>query len=87
MDLESNKSETSEENIWAERRSRLSTLIGNIFTQRIAYAPIFLMLMLMTVLHKKDVSACEFIFASLISCLLINFLQAWERSTQNPDSE
>ena len=81
MDLESNKSETSEENIWAERRSRLSTLIGNIFTQRIAYAPIFLMLMLMTVLH------CEFIFASLSSSLLSNFLQAWERSTQNPDSE
>ena len=88
MDLESCKSEISEnKNIWAERWSRLSSVIGKIFTQRIAYAPFFLMMCLMTVLHKKDVSFCEILVASLGSCLLSNILQAWENSAKKSESE
>ena len=70
-----------------ERKLRICTLIGNLLTQRFAYAPVFLMLILISLLHKKDTSACEFIFASLSACLFSNFLQAWGRSFQTPDSE
>ena len=87
MDVESNKSETCKESIWAGRRSRIHTFLSDIFTQRITYAPVFLMLILMTFLHKKDVSALEFILATVSSCLLSNLLQACERSSENINSE
>ena len=65
MDLESGKSEISEnKHIWADRWCRLSSVIGKIFTQRIAYAPFFLMVCLIKFLHKKDVSFCEILVAS-----------------------
>ena len=88
MDLESGKSEISEnKHIWADRWCRLSSVIGKIFTQRIAYAPFFLMVCLIKFLHKKDVSFCEILVASLGSCLLSNAVQAWENSAKKTKSE
>ena len=86
MDIESNRSEIRK-NVWPQRKNKFCTLIGKLATQKFAYAPFFLMLILMSVLHKKDTSACELIFASLSACLVSNFLQSWERSFDNPDSE
>ena len=86
MDIESNGSEIRE-NVWAQRKAKFCSLIGKLATQRFAYAPFFLMLILMSVLHKKDMSACELIFAGLSACLFSNFLQSWERSFQTPYSE
>ena len=88
MDLESGKSEISEnKHIWADRWCRLSSVIGKIFTQRIAYARFFHMVCLMTVFHKKDVSFCKILVASLGSCLLSNAVQAWENYAKKTKSE
>ena len=58
-----------------------------IFTQRIVYAPFFLMVCLMTFSYNKDVSFCEILVVSLGSCLLGNALQAWENSAKKTKSE
>ena len=85
MDIESGSE--IRENVWAQRKAKFCTLMGKLATQRFAYAPFFMMLILMSVLHKKDTSAAELIFASLSALLVSNFLQSWERSFENPDSQ